>query len=208
MNQNDNPDDVGPLRRAMEEIRGSTQLYPWLRTRYTAFQTLLAEARRPDWKQIAIALAKLGVTDARVPSSAITRKTWWKVRQDVATQAQAPSPATSRAIREAGDDQKRPPPTTPAPSRHGLMPSAVAFDPDDVDQETTEPEFRPAAPRTRPPTAEQQKPEPRHATSKPGPRQRLRHCLATTNGSREGQIAADAPDTNRLGRIERWHRTR
>jgi hypothetical protein len=169
MNQDDDTDDVGPLRRAMEETRESTQLYPWLRTRYAAFQTLLAEARRPDWKQIAIALAKLGVTDAKgnPPSAAITRKTWWKVRQDVAAQRKGPSPAPSPTDSDSLDAQKRSSPSAHALPRRDVTPLAEGFDPDDVDQETLEPEFKVAAPRTRPPTAEQQKPEPRHAASKP-----------------------------------------
>jgi hypothetical protein len=45
MNQRDDDDYVGVLRRAIDEITDSIQLYAWMRTRYAAFQALLAETR-------------------------------------------------------------------------------------------------------------------------------------------------------------------
>jgi hypothetical protein len=169
MNQLDDDDYVGALRRAIDETTDSIQLYAWMRTRYAAFQALLAETRRPDWRRIAIGLAKVGVTDGNgnPPTAATARQTWWKVRQDVTARCKGPSPALEHTNNNSVDTQKQSSPTVPASPKPDVAPSANGFDPDDVDQETTEPEFRPAAPRTRPPTAEQQKPELRHAASKP-----------------------------------------
>jgi hypothetical protein len=171
MDPYDHKDVVGPLRRAMEEAGHSAQLYPWMWTRYAAFQALLAETRRPDWRRIAIGLAKVGVTDARgnSPTAATTRQTWWKVRRDVAVRSKPPSPAPHCANSETDRNQiQSPPKIRPSPGQDDTT-SEQGFDPDDVEEETTaESEFRPATPRFGPPAAELSKPQGRGASSKLG----------------------------------------
>jgi hypothetical protein len=109
------------------------------------------------------------VTDGKgnPPTAATARQTWWKVRKDVTAQCKGPSPALDRTNNNSVDTQKQSSPTMPVSPKPRVAPSANGFDPDDVDQEATEPEFRLATPRARPPTADLPKLPPRRTSSKP-----------------------------------------
>lgn len=106
----------------MQALRSSGQnspLYRWLKRRHDGiFAAMSQEIGRPDWKVLAAIFSELGmpVTPERA------RKTWWKVRRDVARERQSKSgqPAVTTIA------QAQPPPPEPSPPDKKDVPAALA----------------------------------------------------------------------------------
>lgn len=88
------------LRRIAEVARGGSgrsPLYRWLRARHDAFAELVEETR-PNWKGLAEGFTELGLegADGRWLTAETVRRTWWRVRRDVAAarerRAKPPTP--------------------------------------------------------------------------------------------------------------------
>lgn len=97
-------------------------LYWWMRDHY---DRLSAAKGRPDWKLAAAEFAALGLKDhaGNLPSPETARKTWFRVRRDMAALAKAEaaksrepplSPAATSSPAPPSQLQPMPPPSPPA----------------------------------------------------------------------------------------------
>lgn len=104
------PPDTSQLSRLI--ARGSitaahSPVYLWLRQNHDGLVAQFG-GTRIRWASVAAALVELGVTDANgaPPRAATIRRTWWRVRRDVAlAQARSgskpPKPAVADVVRPA-----------------------------------------------------------------------------------------------------------
>lgn len=101
------------LQKVIEAAKGGggrSKLYRYMRANFASLSEALD---RPDWEAVTAEFAAAGYGQL---APATVRKTWWKVKRDVAKTAKAPAPAA--AARPAAP----PPPATsedPPPPRFG-----------------------------------------------------------------------------------------
>jgi hypothetical protein len=91
-----------------------SKLYRWLMENHDTFRDTLAAAGQPDWKALAEAFGKEGLTDrlGKAPTPEGARQTWFAVRQAVAKSPVSPS----RPAPVTGERQATPRQSSPLPS--------------------------------------------------------------------------------------------
>src|SRR3954465_8941714 len=105
------PEVMKELRAALTGAPGThSPLYQWMRDNYEDFDALLSETR-PNWKRLAEAFAKLGLTDrnGNPPKAHTVRQTGWRGRRGHAghpSTPQSPQPpiAPSEPPRSSASD--------------------------------------------------------------------------------------------------------
>lgn len=120
------------LRRIAEVARGGSgrsPLYRWLRARHDAFAELVEETR-PNWKGLAKGFTELGLEGAggRSLTAETVRRTWWRVRRDVAAaRARRAKPPHPPAAVPASPPvaTRAPPPPAPAAAPASPVPDGT-----------------------------------------------------------------------------------
>lgn len=102
------PTDTSQLSRLIANgliTAAHSPVYLWLRRNHDGLLAQFGDTRI-RWASMAATLVSLGVTDANgaPPRAATIRRTWWRVRRDVAlaqarSEAKPPKPAVSDVVR-------------------------------------------------------------------------------------------------------------
>jgi hypothetical protein len=87
-------DVIAELRAALSGAPGTrSSLHQWMRANHAGVSSLLEEVR-PNWRKLADAFARMGLSDGngRPPRPQTARQTWWRVRRAMAKGKPAPGP--------------------------------------------------------------------------------------------------------------------
>lgn len=128
--------ELDRIAATLARTSGPSSLYQWLRRRHDSFAEHVGTVR-PNWAALATEFAALGLTDSsgQAATAERVRKTWWRVRRDVALVGRSVPTEGPKEAPEPGAFTSVRLPTPPA------LPYPASEEIEDV---WTESEFKPA----------------------------------------------------------------
>jgi hypothetical protein len=103
--------DLQRIDRVLRHASARSPLYQWMRKRHAKLADRL-DGVRPQWSALAAEFGAMGLTDrtGKAPTGERARKTWWRVKADLAARATRPQGAAETAV------QLLPPPPAAPPA--------------------------------------------------------------------------------------------
>ena len=132
--------DMQRIDRVLRHASARSPLYQWMRKRHVKLAQRL-DGTRPHWAALAAEFGAMGLTDrtGKAPTGERARKTWWRVKADLAARAaRRPGPAATAV-------QLLPPaapPVPPAPAAGMTVPAGgFPLGPEDEEPAGKRPRF-------------------------------------------------------------------